>query len=63
MKSLRAFPEGGGVGDPGVGALKGAFDALKAEAASQGFSRVIITGLRIGGANAPRYIQMVISIK
>lgn len=51
------------MGDPGVGALKGAFDALKAEAASQGFSRVIITGLRIGGANAPRYIQMVISIK
>ncbi len=48
-----ASPGGVGVNtNPGVIQLKAAFDALKGEFAADGFSRLIVQGLRITGANA-----------
>lgn len=51
------------VTSPGVGPLKAAVDALKNEFAADGFSRLIIQGLRITGADAPRYVNIPLTFK
>jgi hypothetical protein len=55
LRNLSVAHEGGIgiVTSPGVGELKAAIDALKAQFAADGHSRLLIQGLRITGANPP----------
>ncbi|HET7216115.1 MAG TPA: RHS repeat-associated core domain-containing protein [Terriglobia bacterium] len=63
-KSDVAHPEGLGVRThPGVGSLKAAIDALKGQFTAHGFTQLEIRSLRTSGANAPRFVNMVINLQ
>ncbi|HEY6350542.1 MAG TPA: RHS repeat-associated core domain-containing protein [Candidatus Angelobacter sp.] len=53
----------GVVTTPGVAALKSVVDGVRAAAASSGFSKLVIQGVRVSGANPNRYINQVINLK
>ncbi|HEY6252020.1 MAG TPA: RHS repeat-associated core domain-containing protein [Candidatus Angelobacter sp.] len=53
----------GVVTTPGVAALKSVVDGVRAAAANSGFSKLVIQGVRVSGANPNRYINQVINLK
>ena len=65
LKNLSVSHPGGleVVTSPSVGPLKAAAEALKSQFAADGYTRLVIKGLRTTGRYSPRYISIPISLK